>query len=280
MFRKFNKIALIITMGVVMWLLPFFVVSAETNPCIILDNITASDESGISSIVSSCNNKFKKDYGSGILSYSVNYTVNTGTTVQVSFYLSDYNRLNSDDKYDVMETILTEISNNKSLSTSNRNRFYSFIADCDGMVSKTVRQLNSDITADFNWSYNAIRPFTGKIGSFLGLIATTMFIIMGLSLAVDMFYISNPMVQNFFNSEFLKMNKSGGKPKLISLEAYKAVLESEEASEYKSPFYSWFRHRIAIAIASGVCLLYLISGQLFDIVSVILDTLSDMFKYF
>lgn len=216
----------------------------------------------ILSICSSANNVA----GSEILVY-------TGNDGLLSFSNKKYASLAVDVKRDFMETALLS-TKESGLGTQVKNKVYNFIANQDSTTSSAVRYLRSDTSADFAKAASWFKPFGSTFGVLLGLLSLFIFMFMGLSITVDISYMVLPGVRVLIEGGM------GGKPKWVSREAYSSVKESEDAMQsnnYKGYMGLYFKRRIPSILAIAIALGYLISGEIYSIITYIIDAFSWVF---
>ena len=192
----------------------------------------------------------------------------------VEFNVSTYNRLEQLEKQKTMEIILTGIDNSQ-LSQISKSKIYNFVSNSDKSTSNLVRQLSSDVRADFASAYSSFRPFTGVLGWILGVFTMLIFIILGLTIVVDISYIVIPFVQNTLSNE-----NATAKPRFISTEAWNAVRVAEQSigSNYREPLGVYFKSKTKQFFAVGICLLYLVSGKIYDLIAMVIDMFQEFLR--
>lgn len=192
----------------------------------------------------------------------------------VEFNVSTYNRLEQLEKQKTMEIILTGIDNSQ-LSQISKSKIYNFVSNSDKSTSNLVRQLSSDVRADFASAYSSFRPFTGVLGWILGVFTMLIFIILGLTIVVDISYIVIPFVQNALSNE-----NATAKPRFISTEAWNAVRVAEQSigSNYREPLGVYFKSKTKQFFAIGICLLYLVSGKIYDLIAMVIDMFQEFLR--
>lgn len=200
----------------------------------------------------------------GILSYD-------GATGNIYFSNKNYNDLDTEDKTRFMEETLGFVRE-CGLSAQSKNRLYNFIEDQDGTVAAAIRFLSSNTSADFVTASNWLRPFTGGVSTFLGIMCLIIFISMSISVVIDCAYLTLAAVE-----AILDRDDPNKKPLLVSREAWKSKREADSSNNYVSPMPLYFKRRIVMMVISGVCLLYLISGQIYDIMNWLVDSFGRMF---
>ena len=140
-----------------------------------------------------------------------------------------------------------------------------------GMGSKLLNEIMKDTKPDFVKAGGIYRPFSGIVGTTLGIIAILIMAGVGITVVLDLAYIVVPFFRNFMDSRG-DGGGSGGGFKLISDEA-KAAVESSggQGGGYRSPIGAYLKHRIIGLILLGLALLYLVQGQIYILVGYIMD---------
>ena len=142
----------------------------------------------------------------------------------------------------------------------------------DGDASKILRNLEKDLTADIANGRDVYLPFSGTVTTILGLIALGVFIGVGISMVIDISYLTLPMVQKSFDE---KPDKT--LPKLVSSQAY-FVARERESNEKGNYLYSYLKKRsVAVALVM-ISLGYLSSGLIFEAVGYVVQVFSDAFR--
>ena len=190
--------------------------------------------------------------------------VANGSVINISINNQVYNKLNMAEKEKYMKIALNGIQNS-SISVINRNKIYSFIANSDTRVSGLVRQLSEDVSVDMPAAYAWFRPFSSPISIALGVITIFIFALLGISTVIDIAFLTIPGVQLML----ITMGSDNDKPKLVSLEAWAAYKEASVS--HKSVLGLFFKKKAGQMIVLGICILYLVSGNLFALVAKIVD---------
>lgn len=147
----------------------------------------------------------------------------------------------------------------------------------EGVGSKFMTEILKNTKPDFVAANQIYQPFAGPIGIVMGVISVAMVGILGIVMAADICYITLPPVRLFVSEED---NSKGGKisrSKIFSADAIYAVKESEESNtdgDRKQALGIYFKRRIWMLILLGICLMYLVNGQLYTLVGYILDVVS------
>lgn len=277
-FRK-NVLALVLLiMGVVIWLSPNLVVSADTsNPVISISNPPNQDANtsggAIADLCLTINNNI---HARGIMKSNVTAVADTdfvtysfsSNVANITINMTEYNKLGNKAKQDLMQVAL-DTTYNSNVSKTNRNKIYNALCKQDESTSALVRQLSEDVNADFAGAYKYFKPFSGPLGVVLGLLTLTIFVILGLTLVIDIAFITLPFVQSC-------LLNNDGKAKFVSIEAVNAVKEQESksGSEYVNPMGIYLKSKTKQYIAIFICILYLMSGKIFSLLARFMDYFS------
>lgn len=241
-------------------LLSSFMVNAEDGVVSVESTISVIENSAeIANICVQANNSV--DINEKILSYSSSNKQGG----LLKFNNRVYNDLDSDEKYLFMETALSAVSST-SLNAKNKNKVYNFIAGQDTPVSNTMKYLQSNANADFLEAKKIFDPFSGIIGTALGVLCVLIFLFCGFSILFDVFYLVIPGVQ-----AILERGEETKKPMGVSREAYSALRDAEKDTEYKNVMTIYFKRRIGLLIVMCICIGYLISGKIFDVIAYVID---------
>ena len=283
--RMYIFVALLIVLGVVVRPSPFTVYATEENnlnPTVVLEhNNNITEKNGINNLVKEINTKLQN--GSKV-SYAGDFVViksSTADSSSVTFDMLNYKKLSQEKKQFIMQTTLECIKNsNCQVSTISRNKMYNFLAREDESTSNLVRQLSTDTRADFAAGYIWLKPFNGAVGVLLGVIALGMFMLLAITIVLDVAYINLPFFQYLMlqSAEYNKSDKHKIKiPKIVSVEAYHAVQQAEDSAgsnNYKNPMTCYFALKTKQLIMLFILLLYLVSGRIFELIAWFMDFFS------
>lgn len=200
--------------------------------------------------------------------------VYTGNDGLLSFSNKLYTELDMNERNEFMENALL-ITKESNLGSQVKNKVYNFIADQDSTASAAVKYLRSDTSADFAKAASWLKPFNGVFGTLMGLLCILIFTILAFSIALDMFFLFIPT----FRAVMEKGREE--RPLLISREAYSVIKEADmgiSRGEWVNYMSLYFRRRIPAVIGLSICLGYLISGQIFDLIGWIIDSFSWIFE--
>ena len=269
--KKSTSLLCLLLMGVSLLIPLFFSIECASNPVLTISKLQSGEVTRISKVVNQVNAdidsadidmikflSWTKDSESDRDSVTYNLEVN----------MSSYKNLQQEEKKKIMNIALVAIENS-GISKINRSKIYNFICNNDKATSSLVRQLSNDVTADFASAYSSVKPFTGAVGCVLGVFTLLIFIILGLTIAVDLAYIVIPFIQNM-----LSKDNPNVKPKFVSLEAWNAVKKAEEGNTFREPMGVYCKLKFKQFMAMGICLLYLISGKIYTLIAWFMDMFS------
>jgi len=145
----------------------------------------------------------------------------------------------------------------------------------EGMGSRFLNVILEDTKPDFVSAKKIWKPFSGPVSTILGILALAVMAFVGIVMMCDIAYITLPPVRLFVSDD--EQGEKIAKSKLFTHDAIYAVQKSESDSDSGSPKQAlgiYFKRRVFALILLGICLLYLISGQLWVGVGYILDLVS------
>ncbi len=214
-----------------------------------------------------------------------------------------YDQLTSASKRTVLEGMF-EIANAMEDDCSNRTTDYGITTDNvesmmtvlqnnSGQGSQMLAMLMKNTKPNYIAANKIYEPFSGPVGTALALIAILIMAALGLTMALDLAYIVIPAFQMLCGggSDAGQAGPGAGGKKaglggLISSEAKHAVKTAEGGQggqagggEYKAAVGTYLKHRwIGLSIL-GICLLYLVQGQIYNFVAWFVDLFSGFLNF-
>lgn len=261
------RYAIVITvlLGVAMLLSPFKVMADVNAKPTLAISCNSADYNLILTSASDIN----ASAGFTFITVSASTQVGNTSSCNVSLDMTTYKNYEQSVKTSIMESALTTISNS-SMSTMSRNKLYNFIESQDESTASLVRQLSNDVNADFAEAYMMFKPFSGVVGTILGVFAIAIFITLTMMILVDLSYIVIPMIR-----DFLTPSSANAKPKFVSNEAWYAVKEVDDANDtQKNVLLIYLKKKTMQFVALSICILYLLSGEIY----ILIGNLMDMFR--
>lgn len=142
-----------------------------------------------------------------------------------------------------------------------------------GMGSKLLTEILKNTKPDYVRANNIYQPFSGIVGTFLGLGAILILAILGIVIVSDVAFITLPPYRGLMGES--DGDKKGMAKFLVSHEATSAVREAEGSDSgqgsYKYAIGIYLRRRAIALVILGICLLYLVQGQIYVFVGFIMD---------
>lgn len=200
---------------------------------------------------------------------------------------TQFNKLRGSEKSkflgDMNNVATATIDNSDIVTEDTRTTWLNNVQNCDGIGSQLMTALLQNTKPDYAKANRIYKPFSGVVSTVLGLGAILIMAALGIVMVLDLSYIGIPLFRGFCDGGEGSNGQGGGaKGKLVSFEAHSAVQEAEggqggggqSGGSKKTAVAIYFKKRVIMLIVLGICLLYLIQGQIFTLVSWILDLMS------
>ena len=141
------------------------------------------------------------------------------------------------------------------------------VQTCEGVDAQLIAVLMQGTKPDFISAMKIYAPFQSPFSTILGVGSLLLFSLLTLSTLIDLFFIGVPP----FN--MLLMGDGKEKPGIVSNAAYNAYLTEAGGSgggqggktSFKNAAGVYFKHRVVTLILLFVCILYLVSGQIWNL---------------
>lgn len=213
------------------------------------------------SIAENASNATKGTGSNGRFKNSGNIVKCNDNTGVVTFDNNLYMSMDLDNRKAYMKALLSGIKSSGSLGTKAKNQAYNFFYNQDEEVTQALKYLTEDTSADLARARKWFMPFTGGIGTIMGVFAILVFLFLGVSVLWDVAYLALPGLQLF-----LERGDDRRKPFGVSAEAWR--VNREVANDYKNSkneVTTYLKARVPIIMACAVCVAYLISGKVYEI---------------
>ena len=182
-----------------------------------------------------------------------------------------YKGLDADDKEKFMETALSYIAKlPDTVSAKMRNSVYNFIAQQDTAVTAAMKYLQVNAGADLVEAEKWFAPFNSVVGTIMGILCILIFLFLGLSILLDIFYIVVPPFQALLDSGTDGTKRPWG----VSREAWGSMRDAEKTDEYKNILGMYFKRRVGVLLIVAVAIMYMISGKIYDLVIWFVESMS------
>ena len=221
--------------------------------------------------------------GGDLFEKDENYTTTSVQTLNEK----NFNKLTSQAQTKLV-TDIAEQSNtladdsNNDVSDETVQNWWKQLQSKKGAGSKFLNVILENTKPDFVKANQIYAPFSGIVGTIMGVIAVVGMGLLGIVLVADIFYIVIPPVRMMVSEEGGQPGEGRssrtGKSKLFSDDALYAVKIAEESSDgggsKKQALGVYLKRRIPMLILLGICLLYLLSVSIYTLVGYILDLVS------
>lgn len=196
-----------------------------------------------------------------------------------------FNKLNSAAQTDLVKDIAEKSyeaeDKKKNVSEETVQNWWKELQTKDGAGSKFLNVILENTKPDFVTANKLYQPFSGILGTIMGIIAVIGMAMLGVVLVSDIFYIVIPPVRMLVADEGGGGEGRGsrkGASKIFSDDALYAVRVAEDSNDTggskKQALGVYLKRRIPMLILLGICLLYLVSGQIYTLVGWVLDLVS------
>lgn len=238
--------------------------------------------------------KYKRSGGDYYL-----YTDITGLSAssnQTSDIISEYkyNQLTAGAKQDFLKDFIqiaynyedyyskNEASNGQVITGETVSDLLEELQQVSGAGSQIMAALMSDTKPDYATANRIYQPFSGLVGTALGLISILIVSLLAVTMALDIAYIVIPSFQLLLDGgDDAGGGQAKGMSRIISQEARSAVKSvsdggggGQSGSGNKMAIGQYFKMRWKALIVLGICLLYLVQGQIYSFVAWVIDLVS------
>lgn len=206
----------------------------------------------------------------------------------VTFNVTDFYDYGDSYKDIILKNFQDELEKS-SVSSEGRHLIYSEVRnhydyDFDILRSNLIEQIEPNMFT----SYELYKPFSGAMGTILGIICILILLFQIFTTLLDMMYMQFPV---FRERVFQMKTTSGGgrfsmvrdrthleRPWFISYEAAYANKVNVESNGEKNALVIYFSHRVLSLLVIVVCLTYLILGSMSDVVFWLWDKIAQVFN--
>lgn len=179
---------------------------------------------------------------------------------------------------DIAQESTNAVDTVDGVSESTVQNWWKELQSLDGVGSKFMNEILKNTKPDFVTANAIYQPFSGVVGTIMGLLAVLLMAFLGIVIVCDICYIALPPVRNFV-ADGDGGNGKIAKSKMFSYDAIYAVQCAEQNSDGgsgsgKQALGIYLKRRVIMLIILGICLLYLVQGQLYTAVGWLLDLVS------
>lgn len=170
-----------------------------------------------------------------------------------------------------------EEPSSNTVTADTKNNWLVNLQKCDGVGSQLLTTVLANTKPDFVTANQIYQPFSGLVGTLLGLGAVLLFAAVAIVMVLDISYMAIPFIRTIGTDD----SGSQKRPNWVSYEAYYAIQQAEGGEgggntkgAGKQALGIYLKKRIGMLVLLGICLLYLIQGQIFTFVGWVLDLVS------
>ena len=170
-----------------------------------------------------------------------------------------------------------EDPSSSTVTADTKNNWLVNLQKCDGVGSQLLTTVLANTKPDFVTANQIYQPFSGLVGTLLGLGAVLLFAAVAIVMVLDISYMAIPFIRTIGTDD----SGSQKRPNWVSYEAYYAIQQAEGGEgggntkgTGKQALGIYLKKRIGMLVLLGICLLYLIQGQIFTFVGWVLDLVS------
>ena len=170
-----------------------------------------------------------------------------------------------------------EDPSSSTVTADTKNNWLVNLQKCDGVGSQLLTTVLANTKPDFVTANQIYQPFSGLVGTLLGLGAVLLFAAVAIVMVLDISYMAIPFIRTIGTDD----SGSQKRPNWVSYEAYYAIQQAEGGEgggntkgAGKQALGIYLKKRIGMLVLLGICLLYLIQGQIFTFVGWVLDLVS------
>ena len=170
-----------------------------------------------------------------------------------------------------------EDPSSSTVTEDTKNNWLVNLQKCDGVGSQLLTTVLVNTKPDFVTANQIYQPFSGLVGTLLGLGAVLLFAAVAIVMVLDISYMAIPFIRTIGTDD----SGSQKRPNWVSYEAYYAIQQAEGGEgggntkgAGKQALGIYLKKRIGMLVLLGICLLYLIQGQIFTFVGWVLDLVS------
>lgn len=161
---------------------------------------------------------------------------------------------------------------------------YEIAQNESGMAGTLLASIMTNTKPDYATANRLYEPFSGIVGTILGIVSILIMALLGITMALDIAYITIPAFQMALGGDGEGTTQGGdkkGMSRIISQEAHKAIAAANGGQggqsgdgSYKAAVGIYFKYRWKGLVLLGVCLLYLVQGQIYSFVGWFIDLFS------
>lgn len=198
-----------------------------------------------------------------------------------TFNKTDFATMSDSDKVLAMKVVTQHIGNN-AMSQASRQQVYDNLRSVsDDAVATALPLIFDNTKADMFTALKIFQPFSSPICVALGVGVVFLVVCIVGSTLLDFIYIGLPFARRAGTGDSNGGAGGQSKPIWVTNEAYSSVTECESGTSsgssgghYKNPYCKYLWRRMGTYIILGICILYLLSGQIVGLISIVMHMVS------
>lgn len=190
------------------------------------------------------------------------YTGTTAGGTGTGYYFNRefYQTLSTKQKRKVMKAFVESLKN-KPLNEADKQIIYNALKDVgDQYITAEIASLLNSSSNSLFTAVSILKPFNSVVGTIMGVLTILISLGLVLSTVIDLCCLGIP---------FFGVKSDGTKPKFMTIDAFKALKESQESDT--NVYLLYVKRRFVTYIIVILCVVYLVSGSLGDLFSSIVD---------
>lgn len=189
-----------------------------------------------------------------------------------------YNKQPNVVKQKIINKFLSDL-NNSNVPGRDQNRIIQWVQSVDTTNATVVQTFSDNTQTDLAGAQNILLPFTGPVGTILGVLSITIAILLVLSCAWDLAWLELPMFNMLLNRGTQGDLNIKNRPFLVSGDAVVAMLRYE-ANTSSNVLSYYLRLRASTFVIIGLCLSYIVSNQIWNLLGWLMDAVGKVVTLF
>lgn len=203
--------------------------------------------------------------------YAAFFRVDNTTSPYVLYIWKDFSALDYSTKNSIVTNFVLDIQNADITSLSKQAIYKCLSENLDDQITAHMPEIINATSANIYAGIAAFAPFQGAWGTALGILVLFVMFCLIVSTVVDLVYLGTPRMVAWMLEE-----KANGKKRIsfISPEAQRIVNGISDGTLTGSPYGYYLKKRFVTYIILAVCILYLLSGQIGELIRFFLNVAS------
>lgn len=176
------------------------------------------------------------------------------------FNASAYDALSKKHKKEYINELMYKITREEPMNAAQTQQAYNFLVGVDdSLINTAVQDLLDNSNGNMLQAVVIMSPVLNVVNTIFGILIIVTLVVTVFVTVLDIAYIGTPFLQS--------MGKDDKKPKFITNDAYRAVMNAADSGE--NPHWCYLKKRFIVFIIIVICVSIIITGKLGDFVSTI-----------